>query len=76
MRSPSAPELAVGQRVQLVLIRVELAMLEPEANATEGGKDSNSAVVPYQERILREGCEALSDGRGDGVHEEESCGDE
>lgn len=63
-------EMALRQIVQLILLPIELVVGKPEPDTAHKGQNSGHRVIPHQQRILRQADHRLSDGRGEGVHEQ------
>jgi len=62
--------MASGQHVEVVLLFVKRAVLEPENATSAEGNDSHGTVVPDKEGIGGEWDKGLADGGGDGGHEQ------
>ena len=73
--APSS-ERALGYKIQLILLSIQLPMREPKRRAEDGGEDGNDHVIPNEQRVGGEGDKGLADGVGDGAHEEEDGRDD
>lgn len=62
--------VTLGKLVKLIFVLVGLDVGEVEANGTDESEDSSDAVVPFQEGVFSKRDEGLSNGGGDGIHEE------
>ena len=69
-------DMASWQHVKTILILVELAVLEPEANATNERKNSHRTVVPDEQRVLRQRDKGLAERSRKGSHEQSKSGNE
>ena len=65
-----ADKLGLLQHVELILLGVKTAEAEPESGTADESNDSDGGVVPDEEGILGKGKEGLTDGGGEGAHEE------
>lgn len=67
--------VGVRKHVKNVLLLIRLALMEPEEDATDERQDSNSRVVPDQQRILGQRHKCLTKRVGEGGHEMPVRGD-
>ena len=69
-------KVAHADRVELVLLLVQVAVLEPEDDARYEREDGHDAVVPDEERVARERDKRLADRARERRHEQEHAHDE
>lgn len=69
-------KVTIGHVVELVIHLVKVPELEPEDDTRDEGQHGHGAVVPHEQRILRERDKRLAEGGRDGGSEEVERHDE